>query len=128
MSWGRASYVYGSASIVNVYFSEQLFTENLVQLLQQFGKGYLSLHRYNCHKALEHFSMLPPQHFHTGWVLAQVGRAHFELAEYRQVSRHFTAALWEIKKIWSIYMEICLYSVKCGQSFRCNRLFCLLVH
>ena len=49
------------------------------------GRAYQSLASYECHKALEQFSDLPPRHHNTGWVLVQVAKAHFELAQYQKV-------------------------------------------
>lgn len=33
-------------------------------------------------KAVKQLEKLPPQHYCTGWVQHQVGRAHFETADY----------------------------------------------
>ena len=62
-----------------------LFTDGLMSLLKQIGQGYVYLSSYECKQALSAFSSLATHHYNTGWVLTQVGRAHFELAEYRQV-------------------------------------------
>ena len=62
------------------------FAEGLLQLLQQIGKAYVALSQYECAKAVSLFSALPPQHYNTGWVMCQVGRAYFEMAEYEKVS------------------------------------------
>lgn len=56
-----------------------------MSLLKQIGQGYVYLSSYECKQALSAFSSLATHHYNTGWVLTQVGRAHFELAEYRQV-------------------------------------------
>ena len=61
------------------------FIEGLSTLLQRMGRAYQSLASYECHKALEQFSDLPPRHHNTGWVLVQVAKAHFELAQYQKV-------------------------------------------
>ena len=59
--------------------------ENLLQLLQSLGQAYAALCQFECRKALQLFSELPSSHYHTGWVLCQIGRAHFEMAEYEKV-------------------------------------------
>lgn len=56
-----------------------------MQLLQELGKAYQALAQYDCQISLDLFSAIPPQHYNTGWVLCQVGRAHFELSDYQKV-------------------------------------------
>lgn len=54
--------------------------------MRDIGRGYLALCSYNCREAISILNQLPAHHYNTGWVLGQIGRAHFELAEYMQVS------------------------------------------
>jgi anaphase-promoting complex subunit 3 len=54
-------------------------------LLQDLGKAYLALCQFECARALSLFSSLAVHHYNTGWVLCQVGRAHFEMAQYQKV-------------------------------------------
>lgn len=63
--------------------------DGLMSLLKQIGQGYVYLSSYECKQALSAFSSLATHHYNTGWVLTQVGRAHFELAEYRQAEKIF---------------------------------------
>lgn len=63
------------------------YSEGLMQLFQEMGKAQLYLAHYCCRKAIDILSSLPPQHYETGWVLTTLGKAHFELAEYNQVSK-----------------------------------------
>lgn len=56
-----------------------------MSLLRDMGKGYLALCSYNCKEAINILSHLPSHHYNTGWVLCQIGRAYFEMAEYLQV-------------------------------------------
>ncbi|KAK9071814.1 hypothetical protein SSX86_008243 [Deinandra increscens subsp. villosa] len=35
---------------------------------------------------------LPHKHYNTGWVLSQVGKAHFELVDYKESERAFNNA------------------------------------
>ena len=59
--------------------------DGLMTLMRDIGRGYLALCAYNCKEAISILSQLPSHHYNTGWVLGQIGRAHFELAEYMQV-------------------------------------------
>lgn len=63
--------------------------DGLMSLLKQIGQAYVHLSAYECKQALNAFSSLAPHHYNTGWVLTQVGRAHFELAEYQQAEKVF---------------------------------------
>jgi hypothetical protein len=72
-----------------VLISKPLFSlcvpDGLMSLMRDIGRGYLALCSYNCKEAISILSQLPSHHYNTGWVLGQIGRAHFELAEYMQV-------------------------------------------
>lgn len=63
--------------------------EGLMQLLQDLGKARLYLGQYKCRQAIETLEALPPHQYSTGWVLAALGRAHFELGEYEKAVRVF---------------------------------------
>uniref|UniRef100_S4RD56 Cell division cycle protein 27 homolog n=1 Tax=Petromyzon marinus TaxID=7757 RepID=S4RD56_PETMA len=63
--------------------------EGLMSLLREMGKAYSALCSYNCKEAINLLSELPPHHYHTGWVLGQLGKAHYELAEYTQAEKIF---------------------------------------
>lgn len=63
--------------------------EGLMQLLQDMGWARLYIGHYCCKKAIEILNSLPPQHYNTGWVLATLGRAYFELADYSQAVKMF---------------------------------------
>lgn len=63
--------------------------EGLMQLLQDLGKARFHLGRYGCKQAIEALQSLPTHHYRTGWVLAALGKAHFELGEYEQAVKVF---------------------------------------
>ena len=56
-----------------------------MSLLKHIGQAYMHLCAYECKQALALFTSLPPHHHNTGWVLTQIGRVYFELAEYHMV-------------------------------------------
>ncbi|XP_074644278.1 cell division cycle protein 27 homolog [Tubulanus polymorphus] len=62
----------------------------LMALLRDIGKAYLCLAQYDCKKAVQLLSELPPQHYNTGWVLCHIGRAFFEVAEYKKAEKLFS--------------------------------------
>jgi anaphase-promoting complex subunit 3 len=63
-----------------------LCIDGFTRLLQDIGRAYAALSQYDCAQAVELFAQLPLQHYNTGWVLTQVGRAFFEMADYPKVS------------------------------------------
>uniref|UniRef100_A0A8C8HAB7 Cell division cycle protein 27 homolog n=1 Tax=Oncorhynchus tshawytscha TaxID=74940 RepID=A0A8C8HAB7_ONCTS len=75
--------------------------DGLMSLMRDIGRGYLALSSYNCKEAISILSQLPSHHYNTGWVLGQIGRAHFELAEYMQAERIFS----EVRRIESYRVE-----------------------
>lgn len=75
--------------------------EGLMSLLRDMGKGYVALCSYNCKEAINILSHLPSHHYNTGWVLCQIGRAYFELAEYLQAERVFS----EVRRIENYRIE-----------------------
>lgn len=63
--------------------------EGLMQLLQELGKARLYLGQYQCRQAIEALEALPHHQYSTGWVLAALGKAHFELGEYDKAAQAF---------------------------------------
>ncbi|KAK1420361.1 hypothetical protein QVD17_21891 [Tagetes erecta] len=64
----------------------------LLSLLKIIGEGYRLSCLYRCQEALDVFMQLPLKHYNTGWVLSQVGKAHFELVDYMEAERAFSNA------------------------------------
>ncbi|CAD5191219.1 unnamed protein product [Musa acuminata subsp. malaccensis] len=68
-------------------------TQELLGLLRIFGEGYRLSCLYRCQQeALEVYLQLSQKQFNTGWVLSQVGRAHFELVDYFEADHFFELA------------------------------------
>ncbi|EDO43788.1 predicted protein, partial [Nematostella vectensis] len=65
-------------------------SDGLMALLRHIGQAYRQLCGYESREALLLFSTLPTHHYNTTWVLSQVGRAHFELAEYQLAEKVFS--------------------------------------
>jgi len=101
-----------TSTIASVYKQS---AESMMGLLQSVGRAYSALCQFDCPAALQLFSSPPANHYHTGWVLCQVGRAHFEMADYqkacqifsvvRELAPHhieglelYSTALWHLQK------------------------------
>lgn len=61
----------------------------IMDLLGKFGNGYQQLSQFHCQEAVQVFNQLPKSHQDTPWVLAQLGRAHYEQAAYPEAERYF---------------------------------------
>lgn len=54
----------------------------LLELCKIFGSGYAAMSQFQCQEALEIYRELPQSQQQTPWVMAQMGRAHYEQAAY----------------------------------------------
>jgi hypothetical protein len=61
--------------------------QQILELLCVLGTAHRYLCQYKCHEALQVFFSLNHSQYETGWVLHQVGRAYFELADYHNAQK-----------------------------------------
>ena len=61
----------------------------LLDLFLKLGTGYFMLSHYQCQDALRMFSSITTSQRETPWVLAQIGRAHYEQASYVDAEKTF---------------------------------------
>lgn len=61
----------------------------VLELLKKMASGYLSASQYKCQEALSTYTSLPRSHQDTPWVLAQMGKAHYEQANYAEAEKFF---------------------------------------
>ncbi|ESO99705.1 hypothetical protein LOTGIDRAFT_141725, partial [Lottia gigantea] len=73
----------------------------VLTLLQALGKGYQAVCNYNCKKAIEYLNDLPEHQYNTGWVLSQVAKAYYDLADYHKAKRLFE----EIRRMEPYYID-----------------------
>jgi anaphase-promoting complex subunit 3 len=57
--------------------------------MKKLGSGYYHLSRFQCPEPLQAFASLSTAHQNTPWVLAQIGRAHYEQAAYADAEKYF---------------------------------------
>lgn len=62
----------------------------LLELLVRLASGYLELKKFNCQGALHHLGSIPLQQRDTPWVLAQIGKAYYELSNYPEAEKVFS--------------------------------------
>lgn len=61
----------------------------ILDLCKKIGSGYFALSQYRSHDALGHFNSLSKAHLETPWIMAQMGRAHYEQASYADAEKYF---------------------------------------
>ena len=64
-----------------------------MHLLRDVGTAYQQLSQFNCRRAIELLTALPAHQHNTGWVLSMLGKAHFELNDYKQAIRSVSQSL-----------------------------------
>lgn len=66
-------------------YENELAEYYIYDLIRRFATATRALATYDCRKCLHELSQLPMPHQNTQWVLAMVGRAHFEQQDYSSV-------------------------------------------
>ncbi|KAF1941868.1 TPR-like protein [Clathrospora elynae] len=80
---------------------EQDALNYLLDLLLKIGSGYRYLSRYDSAKALDAFALVPKAQRETPWVLAQIGKAYYERAQYAEAKNAFQ----KIREMAPSYMD-----------------------
>ncbi len=62
----------------------------LLDLFLKLGSGYFALSHFQCQDALKMFNSITTSQRETPWVLAQIGRAHYEQTSYLEAEKIFT--------------------------------------
>ncbi|KAL6716785.1 anaphase-promoting complex subunit cdc27 [Lecanora helva] len=75
--------------VVNEKVKEREGLEWLLELFLKLGTGYFMLSHYQCQDALRIFNSITTSQRETPWVLAQIGRAHYEQASYHDAEKTF---------------------------------------
>ncbi|KAF9246486.1 hypothetical protein BU15DRAFT_85246 [Melanogaster broomeanus] len=64
----------------------------IYELMRRFARAARAMSVYDCYSCLMELEHMPPTHQQSAWVLAMVGRAHYERLEYASAERAFRAA------------------------------------
>ena len=75
--------------VVNEKVREYEGLQWLLDLFLKLGTGYFMLSHYQCQDALKIFASINTSQRETPWVLAQIGRAHYEQASYHDAEKTF---------------------------------------
>jgi hypothetical protein len=72
---------------------------HLYNLIRKFASATKALAVYDCQKCLSELEQLPHAHQKSPWVLAMVGRAHYEKLDYTAVRLRLTLLLVMMLKL-----------------------------
>jgi anaphase-promoting complex subunit 3 len=77
-------------------YCAELADFQVYELMRHFAKATRAITLYDTQACLNTLDKLPPVHQRTPWVMAMVGRAHYERTEYASVSvlSHFQAYIF----------------------------------
>ncbi|KAM6500894.1 hypothetical protein JOM56_003908 [Amanita muscaria] len=86
-------------------YESELADYYLYNLIRRFATATRALAMYDCQRCLAELEQLPHNHQKSPWVLAMVGRAHYEKLDYTAAERAFKAVRkFEPYRLWD--MEI----------------------
>ncbi|KAL4067664.1 TPR-like protein [Scleroderma citrinum] len=73
-------------------FESEMADYYIYDLMRRFARAIRALSVYDCYSCLMELERMPSVHQQSSWVLAMVGRAHYERLEYASAERAFRAA------------------------------------
>lgn len=73
-------------------YDSEMADQYIYDLLRRFARATRALSKYDCYSCLMELDQIPLAHQQSSWVLAMVGRAHYERLEYASAERAFRAA------------------------------------
>lgn len=73
-------------------YDSEMADQYIYDLLRRFARATQALSKYDCYSCLMELDQIPLAHQQSSWVLAMVGRAHYERLEYASAERAFRAA------------------------------------
>lgn len=92
MLGSKNSNVFNNNSILldlNDRDSSSVMAANILMLYNKIAKGFQSFSAYDCFKSIRIFDSLDETEKNTPWVLAKLGRLHFEIVNYEQSEVYF---------------------------------------
>ncbi|KIJ17444.1 hypothetical protein PAXINDRAFT_168102 [Paxillus involutus ATCC 200175] len=73
-------------------YEQEMADYYIYDLMRRFARATRALSVYDCYSCLMELEHMPSTHQQSSWVLAMVGRAHYERLEYASAERAFRAA------------------------------------
>jgi anaphase-promoting complex subunit 3 len=88
-SWTNTTLIPTQKSFENESAKQDDALRFLLDMFRKFGSGYFALSQFRCLEALQFYSTLPRAQQETPWVMAQMGRAHYEQAAYAEAEIYY---------------------------------------
>ncbi|PCH38327.1 TPR-like protein [Wolfiporia cocos MD-104 SS10] len=84
-------------------YDAEMADHHIYELMRVFARATRAMALYDCRMCLEELEKLPLGHQRSAWVMAMVGKAHYELGEYAAAERAFEAVRnLEPYRIWDM--------------------------
>ena len=65
----------------------ELADYHIYEVMRKFASAARAMAFYDCRLCLDELETLPPQHQRSASVMTMLGKAHYELGQYREVSQ-----------------------------------------
>lgn len=119
-----------TSSVINLKEIENC-DKLLLKLYLIFAKGFKSMCKYDCYKAIRLFESLPEWEKNSPWILSKLGKLHYEIVNYKQSEyyfiklrdldrtrledmEYFSTLLWHLhRKVELTYLANELYNIDC---------------
>ncbi|KAI0083997.1 hypothetical protein BDY19DRAFT_899323 [Irpex rosettiformis] len=92
------------ATWATAQYEAEMAEYTIYNLMRAFASASRALAKYDCRACLLELEKLPREHQRSAWVMAMVGKAHYELGEYAAAERAFEAVrnlepyrLWDME-------------------------------
>ncbi|KAI0948283.1 hypothetical protein AcV7_009080 [Taiwanofungus camphoratus] len=101
---GPSSWTAAHEQAAQEVYDKELADHHIYDLMRMFARATRAMALYDCRTCLEELEKLPTNHQRSAWVMAMVGKAHYELGEYAAAERAFEAVrnlepyrLWDME-------------------------------
>ena len=88
-SWSNTTLIPTQKSFESESAKQDEALRTLLDMFRKFGSGYFALSQFRCLEAIAVYGTLPRAQQDTPWVMAQIGRAHYEQAAYADAEIYY---------------------------------------
>ncbi|KAH9934878.1 protein prenylyltransferase [Fomitopsis serialis] len=100
---GPSSWTAAQERTAQEAYELELADYHIYELMRLFARATRAMALYDCRNCLEELEKLPTTHQRSAWVMAMVGKAHYELGEYAAAERAFEAVRnLEPYRVWDM--------------------------
>ncbi|TFY58157.1 hypothetical protein EVJ58_g6583 [Rhodofomes roseus] len=100
---GPSSWTAAQERTAQEAYELELADYHIYELMRLFARATRAMALYDCRNCLEELEKLPTTHQRSAWVMAMVGKVHYELGEYAAAERAFEAVRnLEPYRVWDM--------------------------